>query len=227
MKPLRVLIIEDQLALRQQLADVLAQAGFEVDFAADGASGLALALASPPDVLVLDVGLPAMDGLRVCSQLRAGADRHVPILMLTARDTLDDKLRGFAAGTDDYLVKPFANAELIARCLALSQRARAGASHLQRIGSLAIDRRTQRVERNGRVLKLPRRAMDILMALADAWPRAVSRSDLIDRLWPNEVPPSDPLRTHLYVLRQALEGENEAPMLITVHGVGFRLDGDA
>ncbi len=227
MNALRILVIEDQFALRQQLASVFEDAGWVADFAAEGAQGVQLALATPPDVLVLDIGLPGLDGLGVCARLRAEADRHIPILMLTARDTLDDKLRGFAAGADDYLIKPFANAELLVRCTALSQRHRTGQSHILHIGSLRLDRRSQHIERDGRALKLPNRARTILLALMDAWPRAVSRSELIDRLWPHEVPPSDPLRSHLYVLRQALDGADDKPMLVTVHGVGFRLDGTA
>jgi DNA-binding response OmpR family regulator len=225
--PARILIVEDQRALREQLSAVLLAAGFEVETAADGNTGLLLALEQSPDLLLLDIGLPGLGGLAVCAALRERADRHVPVLMLTARDTLDDKIKGFEAGTDDYLVKPFANAELVARCRALLHRHRLAQAQIVAIGSLRFDRLAQQFERNGRRLQLPRRAGQILQALVDAWPRALSRSALIDRLWPDEVPPSDPLRSHLYVLRQQLDGEGEAPMLITVHGVGFRLDGNA
>src|SRR5688572_31204936 len=135
---LRLLIVEDNLALRSQLAGLLEAQGHRVDFAADGRTGLALALADPPDVLVLDLGLPGLDGLRVCERLRLEADRHIPVLMLTARDTVEDKVRGFESGADDYLVKPFAGEELIARCLALARRHRIGAPVLLRVGPLAI-----------------------------------------------------------------------------------------
>ena len=221
---LRVLVIEDHHGLRMALASLLASQGHRADFAADGRTGLQLALELAPDVVVLDLGLPGMDGLKLCSQLRAQSDRHIPVLMLTARDTLHDKLLGFQAGADDYLVKPFANEELLARCLALSQRHRVGAQHRLELGSLSIDRQTGTAYRHGQPLALQRIPFQILMALAEAWPRVLNRSELTDRVWPDETPPSDPLRSHLYTLRQALDKPFAKPMLITVHGVGFRLD---
>jgi DNA-binding response OmpR family regulator len=224
---LHILVVEDNLALRSSLAATLQAHGHRADFAADGRSGLQLALADPPDVLVLDLTLPGMDGLRVCRQLRERADRRIPVLMLTARDSLEDKLDGFAAGADDYLVKPFAGAELLARCLALSQRHRLGATHELQIGSLSIDRRTHEVRRHGVVLDLQQTPYRILLALAEAWPRTLTRSELGQRLWGDEVPLSDPLRSHLYLLRQVLDKPFPRPMLKTVHGVGFKLDSDA
>jgi DNA-binding response OmpR family regulator len=224
---LRILVIEDNPALRAGIAATLGAHGHRVDEAADGRSGLQQALGEPPDVLVLDLGLPGLDGLQVCERLRAEADRHVPVLMLTARDALDDKLQGFAAGADDYLVKPFAGDELVARCLALARRHRAGEAHALRIGSLCIDRRNGRVEREGREVALGQTGYRILLALAEAWPRTLTRSELEQRLWGDEPPPSDPLRSHLYLLRQALDRPFSHPMLVTVHGIGFRLDGNA
>lgn len=224
---LHILVVEDNLALRSSLAETLQAQGHRADFAADGRSGLQLALAEPPDVLVLDLNLPGMDGLNVCRRLREHADRHIPVLMLTARDSLDDKLDGFAAGADDYLVKPFAGKELIARCLALSQRHRVGATHELCIGSLAIDRRRNEARRHGVLLELQQTPYRILLALAESWPRTLTRSELIQRLWGDEAPLSDPLRTHLYLLRQALDRPFDRPLLKTVHGVGFKLDSDA
>lgn len=226
-EPLRILIVEDNPALRESLASLLAFHGHRADFAADGRSGLALALADPPDVLVLDLGLPGLDGLRVCEALRARADRHVPVLMLTARHAIEDKLRGFQAGADDYLVKPFAGEELLARCLALSQRHRVGQAHRLVVGALAIDRRSGEVTREGRRLALTATPYRILLALAEAWPRTLTRSELADRLWGEQTPPSDPLRSHLYLLRRALDRPFARPMLVTVQGVGFRLDANA
>ncbi|WP_313912627.1 response regulator transcription factor [Tahibacter sp.] len=224
---MHILVVEDNLALRSSLAETLQAQGHRADFAADGRSGLQLALAEPPDVLVLDLNLPGMDGLNVCRHLRERADRHIPVLMLTARDSLDDKLDGFAAGADDYLVKPFAGKELIARCLALSQRHRVGATHELRIGSLTIDRRRNEARRHGVLLELQQTPYRILLALAEAWPRTLTRSELVQRLWGDEAPLSDPLRTHLYLLRQALDKPFDRPLLKTVHGVGFKLDSDA
>lgn len=223
---LQILVIEDNRELGASLTRLLRSRGHEVALAADGRAGLQMALAEPPDVLVLDLTLPGMDGLRVCQRLRAEADRHIPILMLTARDTLADKLEGFATGADDYLVKPFANEELLARCQALAQRQRSGTAHILSIGSLRIDRRSGVIAREGQTLELRQTARRILLILADAWPRAVSRSELIRRLWGDDPPESDPLRTHLYNLRQVLDRPFDTPMLVTVHDVGFRLEAD-
>lgn len=221
---LRILVIEDNHALRSQMAMTLEACGHSADFAGDGRTGLQLALAQPPDVVVLDLNLPGLDGLQVCQRLRAEADRHIPVLMLTARDTLDDKLKGFDVGADDYLVKPFASEELVARCIALAQRHRVGEKHVIRVGQLQIDRRTGEARRDGRVLELHQTSQRILLSLAEAWPRTLTRSELIQRLWGDEVPASDPLRSHMYLLRQELDKPSDLPMLKTVHGVGFRLD---
>lgn len=225
--PLHVLVAEDHAPLRQQIAAVLAVAGHRVDEAADGRMALAMALAQPPDVLVLDLGLPGLDGLAVCRRLRDQADAHVPVLMLTARDTLPDKLEGFAAGSDDYLVKPFATEELLARVRALGQRRTAGQAYLVRVGPLTVDRRAQQAHRDGQRLALPPVPFAILAMLAEAWPRALTRSDIIHRVWNDDPPESDPLRSHLYHLRQVLDKPFGTPMLVTVHGVGFRLDAGA
>ena len=224
---LRVLVIEDNPLLRAQLDGLFAAEGIQAEFAGDGRSGLQMALDTPPDVVVLDLGLPGLDGVRLCERLRAEADRHVPVLMLTARDALEDKLQGFRAGADDYLIKPFAGAELLARCIALSQRHRAGQTHVLQIGSLHIDRRNGQARREGHHLDLHQTSYQILLALAEAWPRTLTRSELIQRLWNDAPPESDPLRTHLYLLRQALDKPFTTPMLKTVHGVGFRLQADA
>jgi DNA-binding response OmpR family regulator len=224
---LRVLVVEDHAPLRAEIAALLRAAGHHVDEAGDGRSGLAAALADPPDVLVLDLGLPALDGLRVCERLRDQGDRHVPVLMLTARDALDDKVGGFAAGADDYLVKPFAGEELLARVRALGRRHVAGEPYLLQLGSLRIDRRSRSAWRGTRPLQIGPTAFSVLLLLAEAAPRALTRSELIARLWDGDPPDSDPLRTHLYQLRQALDAPPATPMLRTIHGVGYRLDVDA
>jgi DNA-binding response OmpR family regulator len=233
LKDLRVLVVEDHAPLRAALANLLEQHQAQVDFAANADQALELALAHAPEVIVLDIGLPGRDGYWLCERLRALADRHLPILMLTARDSLPDKLQGFGAGADDYLTKPFANDELLARIHALSLRARTGLSHLIEIGSLQLDLRLGEARRFGLRLDLHRRAWQILLNLAQAYPRAVSRSELVAQLWPDEVPPSDPLRSHLYLLRLALEqasvsaGKLDQPKLLhTIQHVGFKLVSD-
>jgi DNA-binding response OmpR family regulator len=223
---LHVLVVEDHAPLREQVAAVLRAAGHRVQEAADGRLALALALEAPPDVLVLDLGLPGLGGLAVCRQLRERAAQPLAVLMLTARDALPDKLEGFAAGADDYLVKPFAAEELQARVLALARRAGAGRDYRLQVGPLALDRRSHEAWRDGQRLVLPPTAFAILRLLAEAWPRALTRSELIRRLWDDDPPDSDPLRTHLYQLRQQLDRPFAWPMLQTVHGVGLRLHAD-
>jgi DNA-binding response OmpR family regulator len=227
--PLQLLLVEDHAALRGQVAALLRGAGWQVSEASDGRLALQQALADLPDVLVLDLGLPGLDGLQVCAQLRLKAARHVPTLMLTARDALTDKLAGFAQGADDYLVKPFAPEELLARVAALARRPLAGQDYALTIGSLHIDRRAHEAWRHGRRLALPPLAFRLLLLLAQAHPRALTRSELIHRLWDDDPPESDPLRSHLYQLRQQLDRAfpDAPPLLTTVHGVGFRLDSDA
>lgn len=221
-----ILVVEDHAPLREQIVALLVHAGCRVEEAAHGRLALSSLLAEPPDLLLLDLGLPGLDGLSLCGHLRRRAARHVPVLMLTAHDTLADKLQGFAAGADDYLVKPFASEELLVRVQALLRRKTAGQDYVLRIGSLEIDRRAQEAWREGQRLVLPPTAFAILLLLAEAWPRALTRSALIHRLWDGEVPDSDPLRSHLYMLRQQLDRPFATPMLVTVHGVGFRLQAD-
>ena len=225
-RALTVLVVEDHAPLREQIALLLRSAGHRVDEASDGRLALACALQSPPDVLVLDLGLPGLSGLALCRQLREQAAQPIPVLMLTARDTLPDKLEGFAAGADDYLTEPFASEELLVRVIALSRRAGAGLDFRLHIGSLALDRRSREAWRHGQRLVLPPTAFAALLALAEAWPRALTRSELIRRLWDDDPPDSDPLRTHLYQLRLQLDKPYATAMLETVHGVGFRLRDD-
>ena len=221
---MKILLIEDNAALAANIGDYLALHDHIVDFASDGRSGLQLALAEFHDVVVLDVMLPKLDGLAVCEALRQQADRHIPVLMLTARDTLQDKLHGFSLGADDYLTKPFALEELLARCQALSQRHRLQRPHQLCIGALRIDRNQQQASRAGPPLRLQHIAYQILLILAEAHPRIVTRSELSERIWGDEPPTSDTLRSHLYLLRQQLDKPFATPMLVTVHGVGFKLD---
>jgi len=222
--PLNILVVEDNLLLARNLADAFGGLGHATDFAANGEHGLVLALEHPYDVLVLDLALPGIDGLEVCRQLRARLPRRLPVLMLTARDTLQDKLHGFDAGADDYLVKPFAMEELLARCQALALRHR---DYALAVGSLQIDRRAQAVTRAGQPLRLQPAGYQLLLALAEAHPRVMTRSELTRLLWHEDPPDSDALRSHLYQLRQALDKPFARPMLLTVHGVGFRLDAGA
>jgi DNA-binding response OmpR family regulator len=221
---LSILLVEDNADLARTVADHLEAKGHRLDFAADGLRGVEAALAGTHDLVILDIALPRLDGLEVCRRLRERADRHVPILMLTARDTLPDKLAGFGAGADDYLCKPFALAELEVRCLALSGRHRLGMGHALVLGDLVLDRRRRTVTRAGQSIHLHPIGWQILLTLAEAHPRTVTRSELTERVWGDDPPDSDALRTHLYLLRQTLDRPFDRPILKTVHSIGFRLD---
>lgn len=223
---LDLLLIEDNEALLRNIADYMEPLGHRLDFARDGRAGLQLALEGAFDVVILDLALPHLGGLDVCRELRKRAPRHVPVLMLTARDTLDDKLLGFASGADDYLTKPFALAELAARCRALSQRHRLGTDHVLAIGTLEIDRQRGIVRRNGEQLRLTPLTYRILVHLAEAYPRPLPRFELSQRLWGDDPPDSDALRSHMHLLRQVLDKPFAKPMIETVHGIGFRIQAD-
>ncbi len=218
-----ILLVEDNADLAGNIVDYLERLGHRVHYAADGEAGLREALVQPVDIVLLDLALPRRDGLSVCAELRKRADRRVPILMLTARDTLDDKLAGFASGADDYLVKPFSLAELAARIGALCERRHFGQPHVLTIGDLVIDRQTRQASRAGRALQLSPLLWQFLLLLAEASPDPVTRTDLTRRLWGDQPPPSDALRSHAHLLRRIIDKPFGTPLLETVHGIGFRL----
>ena len=220
---MRILLIEDNAALRANVTEQLEHAGHEVDVAVDGRSGLLLALAGNHDVLVLDLGLPRLDGLELCRRLRAQRGTGPLVLMLTARDTLDDKIEGFAAGADDYLVKPFEAAELLVRLQALARRSTRPESETLVVDDLRYDLGSLHVERAGRLLTLNRVGLRILRELMGASPRVVTREQLERALWDGFSPESSVLRTHIYALRKAIDVEGLAPLLHTVRGIGYRL----
>jgi DNA-binding response OmpR family regulator len=218
-----ILLVEDNADLAGNIIDYLEALGHRLHYAADGEAGLREALISRVDIVLLDLALPNRDGLSVCAEIRRRAERRVPILMLTARDTLEDKLTGFANGADDYLVKPFSLAELAARIMALAQRPTLGQRHRLEIGPLTIDRQARVATRDGQQLRLTPLLWKLLLLLAEAWPDHVSRDDATLRLWGDEPPSSDSLRAHVHLLRQVVDKPFDMPLIETVHGVGFRL----
>ncbi|MCY4144438.1 MAG: response regulator transcription factor [Gammaproteobacteria bacterium] len=220
---MRVLVVDDNHDICQNIGDYLELYGHVVDFAYNGANALRLALIGEYDVIVLDLMLPGMDGLDVCRELRAGAKSEVPVLMLTARDTLTDKLGGFRAGTDDYLVKPFAMQELLARLQALYARRKGRLAQKLVVGDLALDKKTREVSRGGQRISLNPVGFKILERMMEASPTVVTRTELETLLWGDEWPESDALRSHLYKLRRAMEMPCRERLLHTVHGVGYRL----
>lgn len=221
---LYILVIEDQQSIAQNIADYMEDKGHVLDFASQGEQGLTLALANHYDLIILDLNLPVMDGLEVCKQLRKQASYHVPVIMLTARDSIDDKISGFTLGADDYLTKPFSLEELEVRCLALSRRYLLQTDHTLTFDELIIDRKSQKVTRAGKSLELHSMGFRILIILAEAYPQVVIRSTLSQKLWGDEPTESDALRSHIYQLRNVLDKPFDYPMIKTMHGVGFTLD---
>jgi DNA-binding response OmpR family regulator len=222
---LRVLIIEDQRDIAANIWDFLEARGYLVDHAADGAHGLQRALQGGHDVIVLDLGLPRLDGLELCRRLRQ-ADPGVPVLMLTARDTLEDKLRGFAEGADDYMVKPFAMRELEARIRVLHRRARPGAGERLEFGDLRYDPATMQASRGGRVDTLTLAQARLLEALMRQAPAIVGHEALSRAARGGEAGDAASLHTLIYELRAIVDRPHAHAMIRSVHGVGYRLQAE-
>lgn len=221
---MRILIVEDDATIAANLYDFLESRGHSVDAAIDGLTALHLAQQQPFDAIVLDLGLPGMDGLQTARTLREQARIETPILMLTARDTLDDKLAGFAHGADDYLVKPFSLKEVEARLLALHKRAsgRITPRPLEH-GALCLDPRTMAVQWAGAEVRLPPKCLAILELLLREPSRVVSRDEIERQVWGEAQETSDTLRSHLHTLRRALVAAGGSDPIETLHGIGYRL----
>jgi DNA-binding response OmpR family regulator len=220
---MRILVIEDHRDIAANIGDFLEDQGNEVDFAADGITGLHLAVSQDFDIIILDLNLPGMDGLEVCRRLRQEAHKNTPVLMLTARDTLDQKLAGFDSGADDYLVKPFALQELGARLAALGRRQRKPEARVLVVDDLDYDLDTLIVRRAGQTLTVNPTALKILQVLMEASPAVVTRSEIETRVWGEELPDSDSLRVHIHSLRQAIDKPFGKPLIHTRHGIGYRI----
>ncbi|NQY86000.1 MAG: response regulator transcription factor, partial [Alcanivorax sp.] len=222
MKNLSVLLVEDHRQLAQTVVEFLEQEGALVDYASDTTLARTLVQEHHYDILVLDVMLPGEDGYSFCQYLRKELSLDTPVIFMTARDQLDDKLEGFARGGDDYIVKPFALPELVARVQALVRRERREvAPNLLTVADLQLDPARQEVRREGQLLKLSPTAFRILRILMRESPKVVSREQLEHELWGDLVPDSDALRSHLYNLRKAVDKPFEHALLETLPGVGF------
>lgn len=221
---MRILVIEDHRDIAENIGDYLAPKGHELDYAADGITGLHLAVTNDYDVIVLDLTLPALDGLELCRKLREDAKKTTPVLMLTARDQLENKVQGFRAGADDYLVKPFALKELEVRLEALRRRGGgASAPRTLKVADLEFDPDTQTVKRAGQRVDLNPSLRTLLGVLMTNTHRVVRRAELEAALWGDDPPDADVLRAHIYALRVAIDKPFERKLLHTVHGTGYRL----
>ena len=220
---MRVLIIEDNPDIAANLGDYLEDHGHTVDFAGDGITGLHLAVVNDFDSIVLDLALPGMDGLDVCRKLRSEAGKDTPVLMLTARDRLEDKLAGFETGADDYLVKPFELQEVEARLNVLAGRGRRRNSRELKVGDLKYNLDTLDVSRGDEDIYLNPIGLKLLHCLMEASPNVVSRAELEMEVWGEEMPDSDSLRVHIHSLRGAIDKPFGSNLIQTRHGIGYRL----
>lgn len=222
---MRLLVVEDDTGLRDVLRRALSLAGYEVRLSGDGAAALAEVTRSVPDAVVLDVGLPDIDGLEVCRMLRREGNR-VPVLMLTARDAVSDRIDGLDAGADDYLVKPFDIDELKARLRALLRRAR-GDSELDgalSFGELALDPARHGVSVDEQFVELTRTEYQLLELMMLNPRRVLPHSVIYDRVWGYDFgPSSNALRVYIGYLRRKLEDAGARPVIHTVRGVGYAL----
>ncbi len=219
----RVLIIEDNTDIAALLMDFFTEKGHIADCANDGLTGLHLISVNDYDVIILDLALPGIDGIDLCKRVRAALNKETPILMLTARDSLDEKLIGFDAGADDYLVKPFELLEVYARVQALWRRSLLSNRSLLQVSDLSLDLRTLNVARSGQSLKLNPVRLKILRLLMENTHRVVSRREIESYVWGDEPTESDALRTHMSAIRQTIDKPFTERLLHTVHGIGYRL----
>ena len=220
---MHILVIEDQPEILQNIADYLGLKGYTVDCAYDGLGGMHLAVTQQFDLIILDLMLPGMDGITLCRKLRQDAKLSTPVIMLTARDSVDDKLTGFQAGADDYLVKPFSLPELHARVEAVLRRGQAGMQNILTVGDLTYDMNNLEVTRQGISLKLSPIGLKLLEKLMKSSPHLVKREALEELLWGEPLPGSDSLRSHIHTLRQIIDKPFAQPLLHTVHGIGYCL----
>ncbi len=219
---LRILLIEDQRPMAENIWEFLESREQVMDHAADGQAGLQLALDNTYDVIVLDIGLPKLDGIEVCRRYRAQGGT-TPILMLTARDRLEDKLLGFEAGADDYLTKPFELRELAARIQVLHKRQQRQSPAILCVADLALDVAGRSATRQGQPLNLSPAGYRLLEALMRKSPHVMQYAELAQALWGDAEHDPARLHTHVSLLRAAVDRAYEQPLILTVHGFGYRI----
>ncbi|WEI17928.1 response regulator transcription factor [Acinetobacter proteolyticus] len=219
-----ILMVEDHYELAATVCEFLEQHGFVVDHARNLDAARNFLKTHPYHLLLLDINLPDGSGYDLCEWLRIDQGKDIPILMLTARDTLDDKLKGFSAGTDDYLVKPFDFNELVMRVRALIKRSlgEVSSSKIQ-IHDLILDSATQTITRAGQLIELPRIQFKLLKILMRNSPKVISKQEIIIELWGDEEPESDALRSHIYNLRKMIDKPFQEKLIHTISGVGLKV----
>jgi len=219
---MKLLMIEDDAGIAKMLRCGLEDAYYQVDLATDGTTGLTLALENSYGLIVLDLMLPKLDGWRICEELRSQRIR-TPVLMLTARDTVDDCVRGLDLGADDYLPKPFDFRELLARVRALLRRDKIHRTRLIRVSDLEIDTAQRRVTRAGKAIGLSHREYELLEALAASEGRVLTRDAVREHVWMNEHIFSNTVDVHIRMLRKKIDAGHPVKLIQTVHGAGYTL----
>ena len=221
---MRVLLVEDEQKISAYVKFGLEESGYAVDAVFTGLDALDWAEAAPYDLIILDIMLPIMDGLTICRELRQRGN-HTPILMLTARDAVDDRVNGLDAGADDYLVKPFALKELLARLRALTRRASdQSRSPIIEFADLSLDTRAYQVRRGGQLIHLTTKEFKVLECLLREAERALTRSQIAEHVWNYETfNQSNVVDVYIRNLRRKIDDPFEQKLIQTVHGVGYRL----
>ncbi|MDP1633732.1 MAG: response regulator transcription factor [Gallionellaceae bacterium] len=222
---MRVLIIEDNKDLASNMFDFLEAKGHVVDAAGDGISGLHLALVNDYDAIVLDLMLPGMDGITLCRKLREEGGKQTPVLMITARDSLDDKIAGLEAGADDYLVKPAELREVELRLRVLFRRVGEQTTQQKRleVEDIVLDTLTCSVRRGDKLIELPPIPYKILRQLMLRSPNVVTREEIEQAVWGESRPDSDSLRAHMHLLRDFIDKPFQRKLLRTLRGFGYQL----
>ena len=222
---MRLLLVEDEVDIQSFLRRSLEEAGFEVEAAADGKTAQSLAVESAYDILIVDLGLPDMDGIDLIHKLRQSGVR-APVLILSARRSVDDRVRGLEHGGDDYLTKPFAMAELLARLRNLMKRSTpAGADATKlRVLDLELDLLRREASRGGQILQLTQQEFVLLEYLCRNAGRVVTRAMILDKVWGMRIQPdTNVVDVHIYRLRSKVDGKGQAPLIRTMRGVGYVL----
>ena len=220
---MRILIVEDNKDIAASVTEYLELQGIVCDYASDGLTGLSLAVTNEYDLYLLDISMPGLTGLQLCKTLRDDRGDAQPIIFLTARDTLQDKLDGFDSGADDYLVKPFELQELYVRIQAVVKRYRGERRRVLSLGDLTMNLDTEEIKRAGHVISLTPNHFKLLHLLIKNTPNVVTRQQIEFELWGDTVPDSDSLRSHIYKLRQKIDKPFSQQLIHTVQGRGLRM----
>ena len=221
---MKILVIEDHAELAMQLGDFLGGLGWVIDFGLTGQQGVSLALSNEYDLIILDLNLPDIDGTEVCKIIKEKSPCNIPILMLTARDSFADKVKGFDFGADEYLTKPYDLRELALRCKVLSRRQELYQNNKMNLGELTLDLNENKAYRLEQEVILNKTSFSILLMLAKAYPNPVSKSRIMHEIWGENPPGTNVLKSHIYNLRSAIDKPFSSKIVKTVVSVGYKLD---